>query len=323
MKFNKFQSLQGDIERVLKDRRADAETLGRKRHTSKRPISGAGELGEFELFVYGVIGESFWDAGISALDFNQQLAEFKGEPIVVRINSPGGDVFDGVAMFNALQAHDAHVTTINEGQAMSAASLVLQAGDTRIAEQATTTMIHRAWTMAMGNARDMQDVAAILEQVDGDLADLYAATTSVSADKALELMDQETFMTGQQALDDGFVDQLGREAMASGRRFHAGESLANRLNNAIDGMVSEQATRADIVEEMASAAGIDTSAVNKILNAEIDCPPLDRLEGFASVLQGVSTASLRSAAESDGCNYDPENRAPYARLRARVIMAGA
>ena len=82
-----------------------------------------------------------------------------------------------------------------------------------------------------------------------------------------------------------------------------GQKLASTLNQLIDAQASESTSRADIIRDMASAAGIDASTVNEILQGTIDCPPLDRLQGFAKVLSGASASSLRSAAESDGCNY--------------------
>ena len=82
-----------------------------------------------------------------------------------------------------------------------------------------------------------------------------------------------------------------------------GQKLASTLNQLIDAQASESTSRADIIRDMASAAGIDPGAVNEILQGTIDCPPRERLQSFAQVLSGASTSSLRSAAESDGCNY--------------------
>lgn len=89
-------------------------------------------------------------------------------------------------------------------------------------------------------------------------------------------------------------------------KIFAGERLASVLNNLIDGLETDERSRADIIEEMGRAAGIAPGTVNQILNAEINCPPINRLEGFAEVL-GTSTARLRNAAESDGCNYGDDD----------------
>lgn len=86
----------------------------------------------------------------------------------------------------------------------------------------------------------------------------------------------------------------------------AGEKLASLLNRLIDGLVTEDRSRADIIEDMGRAAGISSGTVNQILNNEINCPPLSRLEGFAEALD-VSVSRLRTTAETDGCDYGEED----------------
>ena len=92
-----------------------------------------------------------------------------------------------------------------------------------------------------------------------------------------------------------------------------GTGLAELLNSEVDAQVDDDTSQADVVAQMARAAGISSGTVNEILNASINCPPLRRLEGFAEVL-GVSMARLRTAAEADGCEYADDGKALYCRL---------
>ena len=127
---------------------------------------------------------------------------------IQRHTSPGGDVFDGYAMYHALRAHPATVECVVEGLAASAASFVALAGETLVMSDPSMLMIHRAWTFAMGNVNDMNAVAARLSKVDGQIADLYAAKTGKPAADMLALMDAETWMTAKEAAELGFVDEI-------------------------------------------------------------------------------------------------------------------
>lgn len=161
-----------------------------------------------ELMLYDEIG--FW--GVTAKQFNEALAGVTSSKILLRINSPGGDVFDGYAMYNALKAHKATVAVVVEGLAASAASYVALAGDTVSMGDPAMMMIHRAWTVAFGNCQDMTATAGVLGKVDGQIADIYAGKTGKSAADMLALMDAETWLTAAEAGELGLVDEvLGAE----------------------------------------------------------------------------------------------------------------
>ena len=157
-----------------------------------------------EIELYDEVG--IW--GVTAKAFRQQLRAVKDGDIRLRINSPGGDVFDGIAIFNDLVAHKGNVEIEVTGVAASAASIIAMAGDTiRVAENAFL-MIHNAWTFAIGNRHDITETAAVLAQIDGALADTYAARTDVSRDEIVAMMDAETWMNGKEAVDKGFADEV-------------------------------------------------------------------------------------------------------------------
>jgi len=157
-----------------------------------------------EMLFYDEVG--FW--GITAEQFKTALDAVTTPKIVLRLNSGGGDVFDGYAIYNALKAHPAQVSVVVDGLAASAASFIAMAGDTLSMGDPSMLMIHRAFTFAMGNTNDMKATTDLLAKVDGQIADIYAAKSGKPAADMLALMDNETWLTAQEAADLGFVDEI-------------------------------------------------------------------------------------------------------------------
>lgn len=156
-----------------------------------------------EITLYDEIG--FW--GISADDVRRALDEITAPEIRLRINSPGGEVFDGLAIYNDLLAHPAAVTVEITGIAASIASIIAMAGDTIGIADNGFFMIHNAWTFAWGDRHDLLATAAVLNQIDGALALTYAARTGGELADMAELMDSETWLVGAAAVEAGFADQ--------------------------------------------------------------------------------------------------------------------
>ncbi len=165
-----------------------------------------------DLFIYGVVGGDWFDEEpLTAVSVAAFLAENKGVPVNTRINSPGGLVYDGITIYNALVAHDADVTTTIEGMAASAASIIAMAGDTIRIHENARLMIHRAWGLTMGNSADMQDYAQTLDRLDGQLAGTYAARTGLRKDTVAKLMIGEsdgTSFDAAEAKAKGFADEI-------------------------------------------------------------------------------------------------------------------
>ncbi len=162
-----------------------------------------------ELYLYDQIGPD-WAGMVSAPYFVKALKDAGDKPVRLHINSPGGDVFEGQAIYNLLLAHKPGVDVEIDSLAASAASFVAMAGrKISIAENAMV-MIHRAWSVAMGNAEDMRKTADLLEKVDGTIVDTYASRTKRSKDDLRTWMAAETWMTAQEAVDRGFADAIGQ-----------------------------------------------------------------------------------------------------------------
>ena len=166
------------------------------------------------IYLYDVIvssdADAAWLGGVSAETFVKTLAGMSGD-VALHINSPGGDVFAGVAMAQAIRAYDGKVTAHIDGLAASAASAVAVAADEAVMAPGSMLMIHNAWTIALGNRHDFMDTAALLEKIDGDLAQAYAKRAGGEASTFAAMMDAETWMTADEAVQAGLADSLAPE----------------------------------------------------------------------------------------------------------------
>jgi ATP-dependent protease ClpP protease subunit len=168
-----------------------------------------------EVFIYGDIGG--WFDGVDAKTFAKELAEMDVKQLDVRINSGGGYVFDGIAIYNAIARHPAHTTMHIEGIAASIASVIPMAGDEIKIYEGTRMMIHKPWSFAMGDADDMRKEGDILDALQSDILDLYEARTGKERKDLTEWMDAETWFGAKEAVDKGFADEMvpaKRKAMA-------------------------------------------------------------------------------------------------------------
>lgn len=167
------------------------------------------ERGDNVITMFDIIGEDFWSGGgITAKKVAQQLRAIGDRPVEVQINSPGGDMFEGIAIYNVLREHPQAVTVKVMGMAASAASIIAMAGDTVEIGAASFLMIHNCWVLAMGNRHDMRETAEFLEPFDAAMVEVYAARSGQKADQIAAWMDAETFMSGSQAIERGFADAL-------------------------------------------------------------------------------------------------------------------
>lgn len=173
-------------------------------HRSRKWYSIANAAGDAaEILIYDEIG--YW--GTTADQFVKDLRAVTAATINVRINSPGGDVFDGIAIMTALKLHPATVNVHVDALAASIASVIAMAGDTVRMAPSAYLMIHNAWGLAIGDATEMRKTADLLEKINGTIADVYAARGNKTADEFKALMNAETWMTAQEAIDAGLADE--------------------------------------------------------------------------------------------------------------------
>ena len=153
----------------------------------------------------GGIGD--FENHISADDFIAVLGEHSGD-VEIELDSPGGSVTDGLAIYNAITSHEGNVTVHIDTLAASIATVIACAADHVKINSNGKFMIHRAWTVAMGNCKEFRSMADLMELMDGDIADVYAYRTKKDKDELLAMMDKETWMSADSALELGFVDEV-------------------------------------------------------------------------------------------------------------------
>jgi len=164
-----------------------------------------------EIHIYDEIGYF----GVTAADFVRDLGKVSAKNITLRINSPGGDVFDGIAIFNALKAHRATVNVFVDGLAASAASFIAMAGDTVTMMGHSQLMIHDASGLCIGPAEDMRKMADLLDKISDNIASIYAEKAGGTTDEWRDRMRAEMWLSDEEAVDMGLADQIsGKEPTA-------------------------------------------------------------------------------------------------------------
>lgn len=188
----------GKLRQEARDRAPDAP----RREPGYQIRNTAGDEAVIRIY------DEIWWLGVNADDFVRDLQAVTASRIRVEINSPGGDVFDGIAIYNALRAHPAHITTRVDGVAASIASVIAQAGDHRVMLGAAQIMIHNAWGVTIGDTNDHEDMRVLLEQQDDIIAGIYAARSGRPRAHFRDLMAAETWLSDTRAVDEGLADEV-------------------------------------------------------------------------------------------------------------------
>lgn len=171
-----------------------------------------------ELYIYDVIGEGFWESGVTDKSVRDELKAMKaGDPLSVRINSPGGSVSHAVAIKTMIEQWKGPVSIQIDGLAASAASFIAMA---RNASEVTVAdgslfMIHNPWTGVIGDAKTIRKEADVLDKLGGDLAKAYADRTGIDAAQLAQMMDDETWLTADEAVAMKFVTAKVETAAAA------------------------------------------------------------------------------------------------------------
>lgn len=178
-------------------------------------LQNAVEGSDSRLYIDGVISEeSWWGDEATPQQLRQELKEIKGDKLEVVINSPGGDVWAGVAMHDALKELDAEVTIKVSGLAASIASVIAMAGDKIVMTPGSTMMIHKASMLAWGNSDDMQKAIDMLKTAEEGIVAIYAERTGKPSEEINDMMEAETWMSAEKAVELGFADSVVKPAAA-------------------------------------------------------------------------------------------------------------
>jgi ATP-dependent Clp endopeptidase proteolytic subunit ClpP len=215
-------------------------------------ISAKADTSQTEISIFDEIG--FW--GISAKQF---ISDLKNVPanhqIVLRIHSPGGEVFDGNAIANALKRHPGGYVAQIEGLAASMATVISLGGQPVKMAENGFYMIHNPWGMAVGDAADMRDQAELLDKIQTGIVNAYAAKSGQTPEQIQQWMDSETWFTAQEAKDAGFVDEITDpvQMAASANQFSRLAKFKNAPANLTtpENVMSEETATIEPVSEIA------------------------------------------------------------------------
>jgi ATP-dependent Clp protease protease subunit len=252
------------------------------------------EDGGTVIDLYDEIG--YW--GTDARGFRARLKDAKGD-ITLRINSPGGDVFDGIAIYNDLLAYDGKVKVEVVGLAASIASIIAMAGDEITIADNAMFMIHNAWTIGVGNRHDMADVAATLTKIDDALARTYAARTTTGIRSIKQMMDDETWLTAKEAKEAGFATSVGSAADVKARFDLSVFSCVPDSLKWRDGAADETPTKRDLERALTQDAGWSRSKARAAMR----------------VIENIKDEPLQDAGEVDLTSLAEAVRAVSATLK--------
>jgi len=251
---------------------------------AETPVA-ASDPAENTITMFEVIGEDWRSGGgVTAKRISAALRSIGNNDVTVKINSPGGDMFEGIAIYNLLRGHPAKVTVEVLGWAASAASIIAMAGDEIRMGLGTFMMVHNAWGVVVGNRHDMREAADLFDGFDGAIADIYEARTGMKRASIEKLMDAETFMGPSEAVKNGFADVVDDGISAT-------EGDANNMDRGLMARRQTEAAlaragftrdkRSELLAEMgvgaaprdasrkpaARDAGIDMTAVRQLINS--------------------------------------------------------
>lgn len=214
-----------------------------------------------EIYIYDEIGYF----GVTASDFVRELQNVRSSNIDLHLNTPGGDVFDGVAIYNALLNHRAQVTTYVDSLAASAGSFIAMAGDTRYIAKTAQMMIHDAWGMGLGNAKDLRSLADLLDMNSDNIAGIYADRAGGTKASWRKAMEAETWYTAAESVKAG----LATEVMSAN-----GQSTDNSFDLSIFNYAGRRNAPAPVLD---SALEIQTKQPESIYENHLDLEEIRRV----------------------------------------------
>lgn len=215
------------------------------------PVKAANSDDKNTINILDQIGEDWFGEGMTAKIVNGVLRRADGEDITVNINSPGGDFFEGVTIYNMLREYDGSVNVKVLGVAASAASIVAMAADDLKIAKSGFLMIHNSWGLVIGNQNDMREAADTFSVFDSAMANVYADRSGHSVEDISALMAKDTWMTGETAVDDGFADGfLASDEVVEDKK--KAQSSKHKLNTALAKIGMPRSERREIFKDLTS-----------------------------------------------------------------------
>ena len=270
--------------KLMKSRTTDFQRQQRAFHPGAKSwysINAKDESGAVDVFIFDAIG--FF--GVDAQEFIQELDDITATTINLRINSPGGNVFDGIAIYTAVLAHPAKVHARIEGVAASMASIIALAGDTVEMAEGAFYMIHKPWSVMVGSADEMRKEAGLLDKIEQNAINIYEQRSSLSADELRTALAEETWYTAEEAKQAGFIDSIFK-----GSDSQAGFDLSV-FSHLPEGLEGKQPQR-----------GRPELSGTKEIESALRDAGLSRAQAKAVLANGVNSIGLRDADDPDTAN---------------------
>lgn len=237
---------------------------------------------EATISIFGAIGEDFFGEGVTAKRISAALRNIGSDrDVVVNINSPGGNVFEGIAIYNLLREHKGKVTVKVLGVAASAASFIAMAGDTIMVAKSGFIMIHNIFVGVIGDKHDLRDVADQLETFDKVLVNIYSDRSNLDVKEIVKMMDKETWISGDNAVKDGFADSLlPKDAVAHdpNAKIDVRYNAAAKLDQLLAKAGSSRSERKKLIADIKS--GMQIAPDDTTQNASVD-------EGLLALLSRI------------------------------------
>lgn len=220
-----------------------------------------------EVLIYDPIGADWFGNGVTAKRFRDDL-EAMGDvaEITVRINSPGGEVFDGLSIYNTLKEHPAKVTVHVDGLAASIASVIAMAGDRIVMGEGAMFMVHSPWTVAMGNADNMRATADMLDKVEVGLVDAYVSRTGKTRAAVQKWMEGETWFTRDEAVAAGLATEIAAIEAEAPVAFGPLKVAAQQQFRAFAALMAERPQIPAIRPDTSKSAGADEETTMTVEN---------------------------------------------------------
>lgn len=267
-----------------------------------------------EVYLFDEIG--FW--GTSAQTFVDEVKALDVDTIELHVNSPGGDVWDGIAILNTLRAHKARVVTTVDGVAASAASFIAMAGDEIVMARNSELMIHDAWGFSIGNAEDMTKMAADLDRMSDNIASIYAERAGGTTKQWRDTMRTEVWYSAQEAVDAGLADRVIAKKSDDKTKAHFDLSVFNYAGRTAAPAPTTPAEASAHGSPAASAAGRSTAVE---FTPEQDTAMLEALSLPADTTDAQTVVDAVVALADDEATEPPDPTTTNAEPSVAAAMA--
>jgi ATP-dependent Clp protease, protease subunit len=236
------------------------------------------------ITMYDNIGSDGWTEGVTTKRVSAALRSIGAKDVVVSINSPGGDFFEGIAIYNLLREHPHKITVKVVGLAASSASIIAMAGDEIQIAKSGFLMVHNAWAVVIGNRHDLVDASVVMAEFDTAMAQLYADAAGITTKAAAKLMDAETWMSGQAAIDAGFATSLlpEDEILTDGGGNHCSNAALKKVESILSQQGLPRAERRELLRQI--TGGMPGAAPNVTPGAD---ELMNEIKSSTTILKGI------------------------------------